>query len=687
MKRVNARTFLNYSTAELWENLQGEFILVCDDGELAVDERDVHYSSYVWDYHRKYPHTPLQLKHVLKHSLGKGRLGSGTHLKLIRSALFSTYDAYVNSVPDKLALLDDLRRLVYRVTNNIYNDLTYKLEEHVTSIDLLDFLDLAEHPGIDALLRTEVPKIAPLAEGDELDRNNGKMLLTNINEKAEQIILKDPVLDENPLAKAARSKIVNMKQLLQCVVARGFLSDMDSHEFRKPILRGFLHGLRSLGDAMMESRSAAMALAFSTEPLQQSEYFSRRQQLLCQHVQRLHRCDCGSTHYLMWKVRDEEWEGGVKTRDTDLVTLAGKYYFDDVTQKVKVIREEDRHLIGQTLKVRSVVAGCMIKDPYGVCEVCYGETSLAAPRKTNIGQASSTRMAQDISQNVLSTKHLVGSAIVDGISLKGQERVYLSAELNGSTYRLSPSLKGKKVFLKFHSDCARGLPDVNLVDDVRKLNLTRVSEFRDISIQVTDGRVTMTVPLRVSVSNRNASFTHAMLAYVKRYGWTINTEGLYMVDMADWKYEEPFLVLPLRQFNMGDHQAEIASILESTVSEMQKRENEISPADLVAEVHDLINQPKRRLSINLAIIDVVIWSVMVRSTIDGDYAPPKPWTPGGVGALKPILANRSLAATMAYERQRKALVDPASFVQKKRPAHIFDALLMPEEVLGRKYGR
>ncbi len=665
MKRVKVRTLMGFTTEQLWDLLEGEFILVMDDGEVQVHEKEVIYSSYVWEYHRKYKETPFLLKHLVKTSLNGKRLGADTHLELINSVLWSVYDTYRLQVPNTTQLIDDLAKMSYEISNQMYNDLTYRLEEYVTSLDVLDFLKVTTHPVIKAELATMESTEAGIAK---------------VHAAIKNLIYNDPAFSTNAVANAVRSGIASEGQAMQCLGPRGFLTDIDSHLFKHPIRRSVAAGIRSMHDSMIESRSAAKALIFSTDPLQKSEYFSRRQQLICQNVQHLHLGDCGSQHYLHWPVRDARMEGSTKIA-SDLKTIAGKYYLDEADGTLKVIRETDSHLMGKTLKLRSVIAGCNHPDPYGVCEICYGETSLAIPADSNLGHITCVAMTADLGQLILSTKHFDGSSVVEGIALKPHEKKYLSAPINGNNYFLNADLKDQEVSLIIAASQAMGLTDVNLVDNVESLNISRVSEFDTVMLQVVDKKGSDLVPLTVSVNGRLSNMTHQLLKHIKQKGWTLSAtsstskDNNYIIDMTGWDYSQPILVLPMRHFNMSDHQGEIADMLEATMKDMEYRSSVVHPGSMLIELHDLVN---RRLSINLSILEIILYSSMIVSAENNDYSLPKPWTQSGIGVKQMLLTERSIGATMVYERHRETLIDPASYTRTNRMDHVMDALIVPE---------
>lgn len=670
LRRINATKLLQYTTGQLWDMLTGKFILVFSDGEIETNDKMTLYSSYAWNFHRQFPNTPLLKMHHVQDLLGDTRLGSNTHLDLLRNAMWSVYDHYMQTGQyEKLGFKeidfrDRLAKMIYQINNQMYNDLIIRLEAYVTSLDIVDFMEVLNHPRIKAANDT----VEPTAESIE----------------ATYAIISDTLLDgvslpDNVLSKAARSQLVKINQLLQCVGPRGFLTDIDSSQFPHPIMRGYAMGIRSLHDSMIESRSAAKALTFSEAPLQQTEYFSRRLQLLGQSVQNLHPGDCGTTEYLLWTVRGSETRNG-KRMPGDLKLLEGKYYLGD-DGKLKMVRTTDRQLVGKTIKMRSVLH-CGHLDPYGVCSTCFGELHLSVPARTNIGQMCCTHLAQQSSQSVLSTKHLDSSASIEGIQLDQETRKWLRVSVDQNSYLLAESLKGKGVKLLIASSQAPNFSDVKEVDNVRKLNSAHISQLEDISLEVTTTsskgvQLVEQIGLNVSVHRRMAFLTYDLLEYAQKNGWIIDNDGNYTIDMKDWNWNKNLLTLPMIHFNMSDHSKDIATLLESSVDQLYERDQNMDPDAILGQLYDLVNE---KLSVNCAVLEVVLLSTMVISADKGNYAMPKPWTTRGLGVMRMTMANRSASIAMAYEKHADFINSPVSFINRHRPDHPMDMILMPGEV-------
>lgn len=536
--KLKARELLKFSIDEMFQVLTGEFSLEFDDGVIETNDKETLYSMFFWEFHKKYPTTPLLTKHHVKHVLKGGALGSKTHMSLLGHVMWDAFNSYPGQ--DKNQIKDDMARLIYEVTNTLYNDLSIRLGEHVTSIDITDFLAITNHDDV----RDMLDNLTPDQGSIDLAYGGLRKLLGDSNK-----------LTTNPIAHAFRSKLVNDNQVLQCVGPRGYLTDINSLIFPTPVMRGYVKGLRSLHDSFVESRSAAKSLYFSKEPLQETEYFARRLQLLGQVVQNLHEGDCGSTNYLMWHVRKPEFEDGVQTYAGDLKNLQGKYYLDDKDNSLKVIKASDHHLFEKTIRLRSVVAGCSHPDPHGVCMTCFGELGVSVPERSNIGHMCTTTMTQQSSQSVLSVKHLDGSSVVDGITLTDFNKRFFKVSKDQMSYMFNDELRKhyEQAFVIINPAEALGITDVNLVANVQDLTLTRVCELQVIAIKtITKGAIEIT-PLPVNIGNRKASFTYEFLNFIKYNQWQLDDKGNYVIDLAGWDYTKSSMTLPQKHQNMADH--------------------------------------------------------------------------------------------------------------------------------------
>lgn len=651
MLKLKARKLLNYSTEQLWDMLTGNFILVFDNGEeIETNARETIYSSYGWDFFRQFPQTELTPRHHLRTVIGKGRITSGTHLKLFGNCLWDAHDTVVQSFADPVQFRDDLARMAYTLTNKLYNDAVVKLSEYVNSMDILDFVNICSHP----VIKKANDEVKPTQES-----------IDETYKTISHTIHNDPTLSKNALVLCVRSKIANEGQVMQCIGPRGFLSEINSEIFKTPILRGYAHGFRTLHDSMLDSRSAAKALYYAKVPLEKVEYFNRRSQLVSQTIRNLHHGDCGTQSYMLCTIEEDE-----------LPQYAGSYYLDEETNSLKVITAKCKHLIGKIIKKRAV-HHCNVNDPYGVCSTCYGQLSLSIPANTNLGQINCTYLNGTMTQLILSTKHLDGSSVVSVIELGQDERKYMTISEDGSSYMLHPDLGNLAVVkLKATPKAMKNITDINNVASIEALHVSHYTELREINITTIGSHAVETsVTLDIGLEHRQGSFTFEFLQHIKKKGWTFDEKGNYIFDLEGWDWNKSFIKLPMRQHNMLDFGLSVAKQLEATVRDIPHRENVQSPDAAVIALFKNINS---KLKVNISIVEVIAYASMVISTTRNNYGLPRPGMPYSLGIMQMTMAGRSLSAALAYERHAKLILSPASFNYTNRPDHPMDAIICPE---------
>lgn len=108
--------------------------------------------------------------------------------------------------------------------------------------------------------------------------------------------------------------------------------------------------------------------------------------------------DCGTKHLLPLKVTDS----------TFLHRLENKWYCEHLGEPLKLVHYEDcKHLIGKKIWVRSLLT-CACGDE--VCHVCYGKDSHLVMNMPGMAIFNTEVYSEPVSQNILSTKHLLFTA-------------------------------------------------------------------------------------------------------------------------------------------------------------------------------------------------------------------------------------------------------------------------------------
>jgi hypothetical protein len=638
---IIARLLLNLTEDALWALPDVPMSVSFDDGVLETDLRDTIISWYLWDMVRLHPLTPLNIKH----HIGKHRMTSDTHLRVLSFLVKDCFDAYNGNI-DR----EELWKIAQNSTNLAFNRLTAKLEASVSTVSIKDYLEIRKHPVIKAA------------------NDNVKLTQASIEETYE--IIKECILDPdnfigNAVAESAKAKLVPMGQVLQCIGPRGVLTDVDSSVFTKPIKTGFVEGLTRLDDSLMESRSASKSLALTKDPLQDSEYFSRQMQLGCVTLRNLNYHDCGSNRYHEFLVHAG-----------DMDALAGKYYLTE--NGLATFNADDRQLIGTTVKFRSPLH-CLDPDEYGICSTCYGEMAYSVPWDTNIGWVDVVVLAEQVTQILLSNKHLDMSASVDDIELTDHERMYIRTEEGSNHVWMARALQHKSVKMIISAKASAGLGDIAHTTDISVLSVQNITGLSDVIFVVTNGNVEDRAIINAAIGKRLASLTHEMLFYLKVHGWALTPTGDYEIDLHQWDFSNPIFELPLRHINMVDYAGDLSSVL---IGGGKEKGSSMKTADGLKPLRDFVNADEAllavynlvssKLNVPLVHLECILLALSARDPVNNDFRLPEPGAPIYFGGYTNTMARRSMSALLAHQGQRKVLFDPVTFLVDFRPSHPMD---------------
>lgn len=656
---INARDICNKRVEEL-EALPPRFSLVFDDGSTVASSRNkCIYNWHFWEVHRQYPGLPLTPRHCVENVLKGQPLSSDTHIELLSKIAEDTIWHFKIENPVQR---EPLYRLIYKITNDIHDKVTCTAEASVSSIDILDFIEVIEHPTIKHINSSVQP--------------NNDSIVDSYN-KVLSILKNNDELSNNNLARAVRSKMVNANQVTQCVGVRGFMTEVDGKILPTPIMSNFTEGFVKLHDYIAESRSAAKSHYFSESPLEDAEYFARRLQLLCMTVERLDYFDCGSNEYIDWLILPPtKDDNGATVYQGDLAYMAGKYYLDETTGGLKMIRGDDPSLYGRVLKIRTVL-GCKDPDKHAVCAVCFGGLSYNLSAYTNLGHICAATMTQQTSQSVLSNKHYQASSVSPTINLSENTGRFFTLTKEKTGYIMDPKFKKLKPTITISRDSLPGLVDLHIAQDVTKINPTRVSTITTIDICTTDSKGKQLVDtVDLSQGNRGANLSQEFLYYLKDNGWQTDARVNFVLDLCSWNYSLPLFKMPDIEYSFSDHSKQEAEIIESKLENLNDRQTPESSVYTLQQLFMLVNA---KLNVNIACLEVIIYASMVSKP--GAFGLSRGSNEAVMSIAARVMKNRSLSVAFAYQGQQDVILNPSSYYKLDRPDSPFDVFVMPHEVL------
>lgn len=630
------------------------FNMTFDDGQMEVNRTDTIYSWYLWHVHRTFQDTDL----LMEHHLAGRTVTPKSHLDILAKIRVSAIRKY-SSVD--FVNVPGINRTIYEATNLLYNGMTVRLEEYITSISILDFMDIHFHPRVKQI--NDALKSNEYLTNDEINQGHQDIL---------DVLSTDDTLVNNPVARAAKHKLVNPGQIMQCISSRGFVTDVDNHRFPYPIKTGYVEGMRTFGEYAIESRTATASEFMTATPMQQSEYLNRLLQMSTSVVKRVHPEDCGSKDSIT-VVTDTQ----AKLKDMD-----GVHYFDSAGNE-HVIASNDVQLIGVPLKLRTVFT-CKHPDRYGVCAACYGDLAYNLVLTDNAGHTSAVELQAHQTQVLMSFKHLTNSAGTRDFMLSPEAQTYLSRNMATPNNIYLKKFPGSSVSIVVYIDEGRNLDDLKHLTDIKSIAPERIAHLTSLGIMLKKNGVESRELVSVKADTRTASFSMEALEYIHKNGWIVNQAGSYVINMDEWDTTKPLLTLPEEQFSTVEYSKTIRRFVKGTSGVKKPKPTDMktvvqydNPAQALQAFHDLVAM---KLNVNFSHLAVILFATTSQDIENGDYNLPFPDNRqhGEFTRHHEKMKNGNMAAAMAYEEQTSTLFNPRSYLFTKRPTHEFDDILLGE---------
>ena len=642
------RDLLKIPTAELIASPEAVLItLVFDDGEVASTSRECIHAHFCWELYSIYPYQVVSRKH---------------HLNAYRRRL--TGDVTDNILNDiqwacvfecqKYGIFSDLKiscDRIYRIADKVdafYHDLRH----FAVYIDGMDFINLQHHP--------DIKKVNDgLREKDVVVHSDIGIAYSTLK----RVIDKDPGCQHDSLVMGGRSGSIKVHSLNKCNGPQGFITDVDSVMFRKPVLDSFTTGVTSIRDLIMESRTAAMSIFYQKHAMQQSEYLTRMLQLAAECVYRVHKGDCGSQKYIEVPIREMN----------DLKDMIGIWHLDPTTGKEAPITKRHINLIGSIVRVRSVL-NCQVNDRYGVCSKCYGQLADSLFPTDNIGHIAATVLQRIITQSILSNKHLVASAEGELIKMSSDDQNFLRPQLDDVTeFFFNPKLKGKRVTMSFAASDAARLQDLMFLEDLDSASPMRLTQLETLVFRIYDDETLVTeYPLLVSSPSQKSFFTIPMLRYIREHGWSVDHNGMYEVSLEHWNYSTNVSVVgvPMVQYSTPAHMMAVKEMLTTSTEIGKENKYSISkfpnPTAALLAFHDLV---KLRLNVNFTHMQTIVLTYLCADPSNFDYRIPKLKNTGQLMPYNDIMVTRDIALAMSYQKHFDTFKSMRTYVIPQRHPH------------------
>jgi hypothetical protein len=279
--------------------------------------------------------------------------------------------------------------------NKVIHDMIFNLLRIPTDFNILlalsinteTFIDLANrNPRFAEIIRT---KIDENMQPSEIEDYLNTLMHEEIN-----ILANDP--GDNLLKPILRSGSgIKDKQLTEFSINGGLKPDLDGNTIPVPINSNFIvGGLSNVTNYYIDSLGGRKSVIMNKTVMGRSGHFARMVMLLSSGIKLRHDEEaCNTIHPIKLEVKTKE----------HLLRLRGRYYKRLAEREYHVLTGKETELIGQQIYVKSP-ATCASK--HGICKQCYGEL-YHTNKDITIGAYAGARITEPVSQNVLSSKHLL----------------------------------------------------------------------------------------------------------------------------------------------------------------------------------------------------------------------------------------------------------------------------------------
>lgn len=637
-----ARDIVNMDRGQVWHLPPGEYAVEFCDGEVAqMRQRELIFNRYVWELFRLCPTVPILAKHSVTSFVQGSAYNADTHI--------SMFDRIFKHIVKTLGIKRYSQKepflvCIYDIIDNIQNEIVGNAAPSVFTIDATDFVDVMKQPEIVAIS----DNLQQTPEG--VDRAY-KAIKTYVTTNK----------SSNRFLRAYRSKAVNDNQANQCIGPRGFISDLDRTVYRKPVTSGFIRGMGSLYEMMVESCTAAKSLNANGSNIRTSEYTSRRLQLLSMVVEGIVFGDCGSTEYMRVVVTAQNLE-----------CLRGKHYLlPDGT--LGTIEGDEDHLVDKIVQIRTTL-GCKHQENHKVCTTCLGEMSGNFEESSNLGYTVTAYLMEKITQAILSTKHLTHSVRKSLIKLEGLAVKYFHSNENGDLmFHPDINLTGLQLILP-NSKVGKLVDVLNLQHT--NIGLSKIGELEDIVIRDTKHKTPINEKLLVSYKDRPSVLTRYLLEYIKTCDMQSDPRGNFVIPLDGIDKSKPIFNNPLKEANIISFVNRISSIIEL---------NKDKITDPYQKLDLLFATTLEKFKCNLFVFEILIYATTAFNALNGNYRLGRGSPVSQTENKYAIFHNRDFAALGAYEEQMSAIKDNpmAVFNPHGKQSHPMNVFFVPQHVVSR----
>ena len=314
---------------------------------------------------------------------------------------------------------------------------------YIQTIDALGLCKILHHPKIQAIVSKKLdPRF-----GTKVAEEHFKQISKELN----QALTDRDVIQDNILINFMETGSLKDNQIPQVLAMYATRSDINDEMMGHIINESTLSGLKTPADYATEALSAKKSSYFSKVVIQDSQYFARRLRLTTLSLPKIHPGSCGRSLTIPICIPESR----------AMLNFMDKIHIEK-GKPVVLTRQNLKKYAGKIIQMVTPM-GCRHTD--GTCEACAGKGNIQKdftvtktgniirsylPQNMHIGVFSATKVGNNVSQMVLSAKHLI-KTLTKEYNLTDIAKLYLFKR--GDTLYWNKELKErlKKLYIRFNA--------------------------------------------------------------------------------------------------------------------------------------------------------------------------------------------------------------------------------------------
>lgn len=561
---------------------------------------------------------------------------------------------------------DLIKQLLFVYQNLLHNYLSVVGEHGVVSARSIDVKIIHFHPKMQQIKK---------------ERLEGKMTQEEAMIVFDRVLLNEPDFDTSVFALLYRTKTLDRIQSYQMIIERGSVFDINNAVLPFNIDTSYCEGNINLADSIGDSKGAGFSLISNGAALQDSEWFHMKIHNLAQVVKSVkYGTDCGSTKGCVVTIISKDFRE----------SLMGRYIFDENGVPELMHKDTIHKLqIGKVYKMRDV-AWCHDSADGKPCAVCFGRMSSAIPyniytkRSAVPGLFYGSTYGETIGQDILKTKHRIGSAMTIPFSPRKEDQKYIHSDGDFVFFQESFLQKDKAPYIILDKLTCLDFADFIAMENVEDLDPNHLRTYEDIQVRLRvpnpmfDGKHGIEHHvIETTVGSRKARMTQEFISFLKDK--KMEEEGRVMrVSLVGWDSEQPAFELPFINEDLDAYRRRVEDGLKfiNLKGLIESEVTEISHGEQFIQLWKTMNE--RNKDVNSITHSIFLWSCMCRDPNALDYRTPTANDSRVFVSFHDCIMNRGQGNSLGYGWQAKSLTgNPRNFMVENRQGGVLEGFMHP----------